>query len=64
VWNLYTISELFRVDPDTILEQIRKGRLQATQDADGEWWVTTADLDHYLNHRRGGAPMRGAHVQP
>ena len=52
-WNVFTIAELFRVAPDTIQEQISKGHLKATQDAEGDWWVTTADLDEYLHRTRG-----------
>jgi hypothetical protein len=62
MWNVYTIAELFRVSPETIQERITKGCLRASQDDQGDWWVTTADLDEYLHRPRGCAPTRGAHV--
>jgi predicted site-specific integrase-resolvase len=53
VWNLFSLAELFRVTPETLEEQILKGRLRATQDSEGDWWVTTADLEAYLQRKRG-----------
>jgi hypothetical protein len=52
VWTPYTLADLWNVDIAIIIALLEKGKLNGTL-VNGEWEITNADLDEYLQRKRG-----------
>jgi hypothetical protein len=52
VWTPFTLADLWRVDIAMIIALLEKGTLKGTF-VDGEWQITSADIDEYLERKRG-----------
>ena len=52
MWTPFTLGDLWRVDMAMILALLEKGTLKGTR-VNGEWQITSADIDEYLDRKRG-----------
>jgi hypothetical protein len=52
MWTPFTLADLWNVDIAMILALLEKGTLKGTL-VDGEWLINNADLDEYLQRKRG-----------
>jgi hypothetical protein len=52
MWTIFTLADLWGVSPDSIEYLLETGKLQGARDANGDWVVSNAALDRYLNKQR------------
>jgi hypothetical protein len=53
MWTPFTLADLWNVDITIIIALLEQGMLKGTL-VDGEWQIDNADLDEYLQRKRGG----------